>query len=121
MGSCNKSYINFFLFGPTHTLNFTLLYSSEYFRLSWKSHITNFIKEKCSLMTKLKLTGFGLCCSCKRPFFMPEQFTLNKIFRYGSTIYGMKSGIRSITMSMNTTGNKFFSCSTLTCYHDCSF
>ena len=64
---------------------------AKQFSLDAERNFGNFIQKQSSLVGQLKETGFSSLGSAgKRPLHISEQFTFQKVFRYGAAVARIK-------------------------------
>src|SRR4030042_2817778 len=106
VGSHNNSGINFYRFSASNRIELFLLQYSQELCLNRERHIADFIQEDGAFMSLRKEPFRIPDCTGKGTFFMSEQFTFQKSFRNGSTVYTNKGFIPSVTGEMNCFSNE---------------
>ena len=81
MSSSHNTYINLNGFCATDLFKLTFLKNSKQFSLDGHRHLSDFIKENCSAISKFKTALAVRDRPGERPLNMAKKFTLNQTFR----------------------------------------
>jgi hypothetical protein len=107
VGGGEHAHIHFHGFRAAHAVYFPFLQHSEQLGLQAELHFGNFVQQQGAASGKLEFAEFAGNGPGKGPFFVPEEFAFQKMFRQGGAVDGDKGLVGPVTVAVQIAGKHF--------------